>query len=76
MKLVTILSEKGSSELVFYKYTTKTYTLDDVAIKLYDKDGKLIEKYTKKDLNSQAAGNGLVEDGQIYFIRLRPQVIL
>ncbi len=69
-EVVTIMNEKGSNELVFYMYTSRSLSLDDVDIRLYNKSGLLIEKYKKKDLSSQAAGSGLVEDGTIYFIKL------
>ena len=69
-EVVTILNAKGNDELNFTSYTTKFLILEDVDIKLYDKDGKVIEKYKRKDLSSQAAGSGLVEDGNIFFLML------
>ena len=69
-EVITILNEKGKSELDFYVYTSKSHALDDAEIKLYDKNGVQLEKYKKKDFSSQAAGSGLVEDGTIYFINL------
>jgi hypothetical protein len=69
-EVITILNEKGNADLNFSMYTSKSLSLEEVDIKLYDKSGTLLEKYKKKDLSSHSAGSGLVEDGFIYFIRL------
>ena len=69
-EVVTILNEKGKSALIFYISTSKFRTLEDVDIRLYDKNGALIEKYKKKDLSSQAENSELVEDGIIYYKKL------
>ena len=69
-EVVTIMNEKGNHELNFYQYTSKSLILEDAEVRLYDKSGNMIEKHKKKDMTSQSAGSGLVEDGTIYYIRL------
>ena len=69
-EVITILNEKGKSELLFYVNTSKFRSLEDADIRLYDKNGIQIEKYKKKDLASQAENSELVEDGIIFYKKL------
>ena len=69
-EIITILDKKAAGELNFVVNTSKFRILEDADIRLFDKDGKVIEKYKKKDLSSQASGSGLVEDGYVYFLEL------
>lgn len=66
-QVFTVLNEEGKSTLLFNEYTSKYISLDDVEIKLYDAKGKQISRYKKKDLHTQAVGEGLIEDGYVTF---------
>jgi hypothetical protein len=66
-KVFTVLNEEGKGALLFNEYTSRYVTLDDVEIKVYDKSGKQVGKYKKKDLNTVAIGEGLVEDGYVTY---------
>jgi hypothetical protein len=69
-EVLTILNAKGEDELLFLQYTDKFIILEDAELKLYDANGKLVERHKKKDLSSNSAGSGLVEDGKVYYLRL------
>ena len=69
-KVVTILDENGKDELVFHEFTDKFMSLEGVAIELFDSKGTSLKKYKRSDLSVQAAGEGLVPDGKVYFIEL------
>lgn len=71
-KLFTVLDEKGKNALVFNEYSTKYLTLDDAEIKVYDLLGKLVEKHRKKDMNTVAVGEGLVEEGAVTYYQVKP----
>ena len=49
-EVVTVLNEKGKSNLTFQTYTDKFRKIDDVEILVYDSFGKFQKKYKKKDL--------------------------
>ena len=69
-RILTILDEGGKDEINFVEFTDQFISLEDVTIQLFDQYGKSIKKYTKKDLNKQVAGEGLVPDGKVYFSRI------
>ncbi len=67
-KVVTILKEAGKDELLFYEFSTKFQSLEDVEIVLYDHKGLQLHKYSRSDLTKQIAGEGLVPDGKVYYL--------
>ena len=69
-EVTTILSEKGSDHLVIYHSSSKLYYLEDVEVKLYDKNGVLLEKYKKKDFYTQAEIGEFVPDGFLFYKKL------
>lgn len=69
-QIYTILNEDGKYVLNFYQYTSKFTVLGDVDIKVYDVFGKQVLKYKKKDLNSIAIGEGLIDDGKTYYVTI------
>lgn len=69
-QLFTIVSEEGKGILLFRQNSSKYHSLDDVSIKMYNNDGKVIAKYKRKDLFSVALGSGLIDDSKTYYIRL------
>jgi hypothetical protein len=58
----TVLSEYGKGRLLLGEYTWNDMKLGDVEIKTYDKFGKQLNKYRKKDLITEARGGDLIED--------------
>jgi hypothetical protein len=71
-RVFTVLSEEGRQALFFNEATSKTVQLDNVDIKVYDKTGKQVGKYKKKDLTTVAYGEGLIDDGYITYLRITP----
>jgi hypothetical protein len=62
-KIVTVKNEKGKSALSFAVQTNRTMQLDDASITVYDAFGKQTNRYKKKDMQTVATGEGLIEDG-------------
>jgi len=69
-KVITILDEAGKSELLFYEFSDKFQSLEDVSIELLDEMGKSKKKYTKSDLTKESNGSGLVPDGKVYYMQI------
>lgn len=69
-RTLTILDERGKDEIDFVEFTDQFVSLEDVNIQVFDVAGKLLNKYSKKDMNRQLAGDGLVPDGKVYFSRI------
>lgn len=69
-KVFTVLNEEGKSALFFNLYTNKYLTLEDAEIKVYDQNGKQINKHKKKDMVTVAVGEGLIEDGYVTYFEV------
>lgn len=69
-QVMTIMNDNGRRALVFQQYTNKFDELEEADIKLFDASGKLISRYKKKELNVAASGEGLVDEGKVYYMRL------
>jgi Domain of Unknown Function with PDB structure (DUF3857) len=67
-KVITVLSEAGKDEFLFYEFSDKFHSLEEVSIQIFDSKGKSVKKYSKSDLTKQATGEGLVPDGKVYYI--------
>lgn len=65
--IVTILNEKGSGYLDFVNYSDKFHQLDEAEVKVYNAFGKKINSYSKKEMQSFAYGDGLVDDGKVTY---------
>lgn len=70
--ILTVKDEKGRRELNFREYTSKTVALDEATISVYDATGKMVKRYKKKDMNTVAYGDGLVDDGFVTYINVTP----
>jgi len=66
-RIFSVLNEDGKDALLFNEYSSKDISLDEAEIKVYDANGKQIEKYKKKDMFTTAVGEGLIEDGYVTF---------
>src|SRR2546421_7255065 len=69
-KVFTVLNEEGKDALFFNEYSTKYRVLDHVEIRVYDRNGKQIGKYKKKDMSTVSVGEGLVDDGYLTYYRI------
>ena len=69
-QVITVLDAEGERELFFYEFSSAFQKLEDVEIKVYDAKGKLVNKYKKKDMQADVAGEGLVDDGIVYYFRV------
>lgn len=69
-KIFTVVNEEGKRALMFFEYTTKFITLDDVEIRVYDSTGKQTGKFKKKDMSSTITGEGLIEEGNVTYYRI------
>jgi hypothetical protein len=69
-KILTVKDEKGAAKLTFVQYTSKVVSLDDATITVYDSTGKLQKRYRKKDMQTTATGEGLIEDGFLTYFRI------
>ena len=67
-RIVSLLDETAKNELFFYEFTDKFHSLEEVELKIYNELGELVKKYNRKDLTSQAAGEGLVPEGKVYYL--------
>ncbi|MBS1733205.1 MAG: DUF3857 domain-containing protein [Bacteroidetes bacterium] len=69
-RLVTVLDESAGEELYFATYADKFHLLEDMSITVYNAFGAEVKKYSKKDMTSFNAGEGLVSDNKIYVLRI------
>ena len=66
----TIFSDKGSHILNFRVQANKFRMLGEVDIRVYDAFGKAVQKFKRKDLLSYADGDGLIDDGKVFYMRI------
>ncbi len=69
-KVYTVINDEGKGALLFNEYSSKDITLDEAEIKVYDGAGKRIARYTKKDMQTVAVGEGLIVDGFVTYYRI------
>lgn len=72
--VVTVLDERGKSDLFFQVKTNSFQKLEDADIYVYDAKGKPLQHIRHKDMATAAWGEGLVEDGlYTYFAVTAPE---
>jgi hypothetical protein len=71
-KIFTVLNEEGKGALLFNEYSSKTALLDEAEIKVYDQNGKQVQRYKKKDMVTVAVGEGLIEEGYVVLYEVTP----
>jgi len=69
-QVYTVLNEEGKHALFFNEYSSRHVTLGDVDIKVFDKAGKQLQKFRKKDLTTVGVGEGLIDDGFVTYYRI------
>lgn len=70
-EVYTILNEKGKERLQIVEITDPFHSLEDLSVKMYDADGKLLKKYNKKDMQYFFAGDGLITDTKYNVLSLQ-----
>ena len=66
----TILDEQGRNKLFFTLYTNRWRRIDEVDLKVYDANGRQVNKFKKKDLQKEASQGGLVDDGMYHYLEI------
>ncbi|MEO7311620.1 MAG: DUF3857 and transglutaminase domain-containing protein [Chitinophagaceae bacterium] len=69
-EIFTVLNADAKDRLTFYYTSDKFDYLDDAEIKVYNALGSLINTYSKKEMQTEAYGEGLVEDGKTTYFRV------
>lgn len=69
-QVYTVLDAQGEDALFFAEPSDEFQKLEDAEIKVYDANGKFVNKYKLKEMHAEAVGEGLVEDGKVYFFRV------
>ncbi|MBO9573945.1 MAG: DUF3857 domain-containing protein, partial [Chitinophagaceae bacterium] len=62
----------GTESLTFNEFGDKSTSIDEVEIKMFDENGKLVNKVKKKDIFKQADQSGLVGEGYYYLHTMKP----
>lgn len=71
-KIFTVVNEEGKDALWFSEYSSRMASLESAEIRVYDKAGKQVGKYKKRDMATVAVGEGLVPDGIMTYYRVQP----
>lgn len=69
-KMVTVLNESGKKALFFSELTDKYISLEDADFRLYDANGKLINKFKYHDLHTVGLAEGLMDDSKTYYLEI------
>lgn len=69
-RVYTVLNPEGVWALRFVNHSDKFNVLVDAEIKVYDADGRQINKYKKKDLIVSAYSDGLIDDGKYSYFNI------
>jgi hypothetical protein len=70
-QVFTVLDPEADDVLFFKQITDEFTKLDDAEIRVFDADGKQVNKYKMKDMKSIGIGEGLVIDGKVYFLNVK-----
>jgi hypothetical protein len=71
-KIFTVMNEGGKDALLFHCDNTKTISLENAEVRVYDAAGRQTERYKKRDMVTQSVGEGLIEDGYVTYLRITP----
>ncbi|MEO8852868.1 MAG: DUF3857 domain-containing protein [Ginsengibacter sp.] len=69
-QVITVLDAEGQDELMFVQASDEFRKLTDAEIKVFDAQGKPINRYKMKEMKSTATGDGLVVDGKMYYFQV------
>jgi hypothetical protein len=69
-QVITVMNEKGKGALHFAEYTDKFHILNDAEVKVFDANGRQINRYKQKDMITLAGGgDNLIDDNKITFVQ-------
>lgn len=66
-RVITVLNEQGKKFLFFIQFSDKFHALDEAEIRVYDMMGNKKNTYSKKEMNAQNYGDGLVPEGKVTY---------
>ena len=66
-EVYTVLNDDGKRYLFFNEFTNKFRSIDEAEIRVYDALGTQTGRYKKKEMMTQAVGEGLIDDGYVTF---------
>lgn len=69
-QVYTVLDAEGEYILNFKEYSDEFKKLEDAEIKVFDANGKQVNRYKMKEMKSIGTGDGLVVDGKVYFFQV------
>lgn len=69
-QVITVLDAEGEDVLMFMQPSDEFRKLQDAEIKVFDAEGKPVNKYKMKEMKSVATGDGLVVDGKVYYFQV------
>ena len=69
-QVYTVLDGEGTDVLYFVKGSDMFRKLEDADIKVFDANGKEVNRYKMKEMKSIATGDGLVVDGKMYYFQV------
>jgi Domain of Unknown Function with PDB structure (DUF3857) len=70
VEVITVLDAEGEDQLFFKQYSDVFRKLDRAEIKVFDAAGNPVNRYSMKEMKTQATGGGLVEDGKVTYFRV------
>lgn len=71
-QVYTVVNDEGRDALLFSAHSTKYCSLDQAEIRVYDGNGRQVDKFKKKDMTTYAVGEGLIEEGYRTSYRIKP----
>ncbi len=69
-QVYTVLDAEGEHVLFFQQSSDEFTKLEDAEIKVFDANGKQVNRYKMKEMKSIATGDGLVVDGKTYYFQV------
>lgn len=69
-RVYTILNEAGKDHLLFNEYSSRRISLQNPEVKVFDAFGNVKARYRKKDMQTVATGEGLIEDGTVTYFNV------
>lgn len=69
-QVLTVMNEQAKKYLTFVQFSDKFHVLDDAEIMVYDQMGAKKNTYSKKEMNAQNYGEGLVPEGKVTYFNV------
>jgi hypothetical protein len=68
----TVFSDKAKNVLFYSEETDKFTSLENLEIKVFNINGKLIKKYKLHDINAMTGVEEFIDDHKIYYLNINP----